>query len=343
MRARNRPIVDAAGSVAATRSRTNREKRMGKTPLRLPRDARAVTRRATPSTRDAIASSCTAAHRSMRDSRLTESYGTTRPRSRRASRAFDARIERNVFSAIRSRARVASRSTASSSARRVASPVASGGRAPRRLFSSPPAKIFARACVRRVHRWMARPEASLVVDVRARRARITNPRGFRGARARSRRSRSSRGDRRAFGARAMTTTTTCDADGIARDARMRVRIHAFRREGERISRVTVREPNTPWVGPRSRRAARVRAGPDSYEWVGIFTVHDPSFSVLIFLIFPQRTREARVACAERARRSLSSFASRASSAHGVARTADDRRERRSGSVAKEFDRREPAE
>ena len=312
--------------------------------MRLPRDARAVTRRATPSTRDAIASSCTAAHRSMRDSRLTESYGTTRPRWRRASRAFDARIERNVFSAIRSRARVASRSTASSSARRVASPVASGGRAPRRLFSSPPAKIFARACVRRVHRWMARPEASLVVDVRrSSRAdhestRVSRCEGAIAAIAiiprRSARVRGARDDD--------------DDDDVRRGWNRERCANActhprIRREGERISRVTVREPNTPWVGPRSRRAARVRAGPDSYEWVGIFTVHDPSFSVLIFLIFPQRTREARVACAERARLSLSSFASRASSAHGVARTADDRRERRSGSVAKEFDRREPAE
>ena len=145
----------------------------GGNPLRLPRDVRAVTRRATPSTRDAIASSCTAAHRSMRDSRLTESYGTTRPRSRRASRASDARNERNVFSVIRSRARVASRSTASSSARRVASPVASGGRAPRRLFSSPPAKIFARASDASIDGWrVPKPPSSWTFARVARGSRI---------------------------------------------------------------------------------------------------------------------------------------------------------------------------
>ena len=100
-------------------------------------------------------------------------------------------------------------------------------------------------------------------------------------------------------ARATTTTTTTTRRGWIREMRECVRASTHFCQSrtrvsskERISRVTVREPSTPSVGPRSRRA---RAGPDSYEWLGIFTVHDPSFSVLIFLIFPPETWEARVA------------------------------------------------
>jgi len=196
-------------------------------------------------------------------------------------------------------ARVACRPTASShraSTGTAPSRLPRRGGAPLCFFSSPPAKIFgASDARRRVHRWRVRPGASLV-DVPTRRARITNA-GFRGTKTRSRRPRSSRGDRRRD--RRARDDDRRDAGGIARRAKcVRASTHfcQSRTRVERISRVTVREPSTPSVGPRSRRA---RAGPDSYEWAGIITVHDPSFSVLIFSHFSPK--DARVRGASRLR------------------------------------------
>ena len=232
-----------------------------------------------------------------------ESYGTTRPRSRRASRASNARIERNVYSAIRSRSR-ASRAVPTASSHR-----ASTGTA-RRVFRAAGAphcaffrrhqrKFLVAFDARRSRPSMARPSMG--------RPSWTFPRVARGSRTQGsavrRRDRvdpdhpAAIGD--AIGARATTTTTTTTRRGWIREMRECVRASTHFCQSrtrvsskERISRVTVREPSTPSVGPRSRRA---RAGPDSYEWLGIFTVHDPSFSVLIFLIFPPETWEARVA------------------------------------------------
>lgn len=128
---------------------------------------------------------------------------------------------------------------------------------------------------------------------------------------------------------------------------MRARIHAFARSRTARGRKNLTSDGSRtkvhrgWV-PRSRPCFS-SSGSRFHEWVGIFTVHKRSFFGFDFSHFSQKN--TRVASAEflSARSAFIPIRVRASSAHGVARTADDRREPRSGSIAKEFDRREPAE
>ena len=269
---------------------------------------------------------------------------TTRPRSRsrRASRASNARIERNVFSTIRSRSR-ASRPVpprVDGTTRRGAARARAGG--PRcAFFASPPAKIF-------VH-----PDVSGAIDGASRGLpRWMCPRVARGSRTQgfAVRPRDRVDDKHpASIGDAVSRDADADADADATRVESRgcanARIHSpssRRARVERISRVTVREPvHRGWVPDRGLCSSRERV---PIPRVGGY-IHGSrpvvfGFDFSHFFCPNQDERSLR--------RVLSfflhfAFASRASSAHGVARTADDRREPRSGSIAKEFDRREPAE
>ena len=71
---------------------------------------------------------------------------------------------------------------------------------------------------------------------------------------------------------------------------MRECVHASTHSARRRKNLTSdgsRTEHTVGGSPIAARGASA-SGTRFYEWVGIFTVHDPSFSVLIFLIFPQR-------------------------------------------------------